>query len=696
MSSSDLDSEAVGHTREDSDSVNSGTLSSLTKEDGVLVKPQRARSWVWAYFRKYSKDCPQKEHFVFCEVCENDVKYGASQSPQKMISHMFYHHRDLLAQFHPDILADLSKKSKMRSSMKSSAAPSPMARERKRWRHVEPEEETRPVVKQHILRSYINWVTTSYKPIAMCDSPSFQSFWTLLGDVRLSSADVLAGEYLLVAFPLELDVIYCIVELSAVQDELKEAVAEVLRKQSFSVAVEAIENAESARFMHLTCHYVSDNFKMETHTLSCEYTAINWPPEVSSHILKAMDSLKISKGNLCSITSLESSNIEQITFSPSQLVVKVNCMAEILYDITSDLTLSGEEFSGIHSALRMAQKCFYSFQRNHHHRDKLHELGLSAVVLEFGEKTVEELSYSSWWINWNVWSTLRQLKSYYQQFDFLKEEYTFLSEEQWRLCEVYHAAISPMAAVLEEILNGGDSINQYISSVPCFVCHIKRELQRKLPNSDPILIHLCDHFLKKLSDHFRWIGTSDYPIEWNDLSGASLVAAALDPRFKGLQGVSSGTTALVWAKIKELAQGEMNETNPLRPSEYLNLGVFSSMTEEVSSESPVEREIRQYIAETPLYVNAIIDGKKSFSNPLQWWKERSIIYPRLAVLVRRWLCIPAFSKLPELFYCPNADKFMDLNQRSELPSSTLGNVVFVGDTLNLITDKDTLSRILKP
>ena len=469
--------------------------------------------------------------------------------------------------------------------------------------------------------------------------------------------------------------------------ELKILIAKILRKEYFAISVEVIENIEEAKFMHLTCHFISDQFNRETLTLSCEYTKLNWPPEVSSSALKVIDSLKLSLNCLCSLTSLQSIHIKEILVSPARPVVRVNCLAEILMEIVN-VSLSHIEFPGLSYALYKAQQCFISFRSNDENREKLKELGLSELASEFCEKSIDELYYSTWRLYWNIWATVRQLKPVYAQFyEFLDEECACLSDEQWRLCEAYHAAVVPIAAVLEEILNGSNFI--HISAIPYFVFYIRSELNKIPSDSDPTLILLRDSLLKKVFAYFNWTETSDDSPAWNDYSRASLFAAALDPRFKSLQGLSADSQAFIWANIKALLDGELSETVPPQSTDSQNVGVFSSMVQDSSSSgSPVEREIRRYRAETPLHVNAIIDGKKSFSDPLQWWKGRDIIYPRLAALARRWLCIPAFSKAPELFYCAYSERGDDLRRRNELPSSTLGSIVFVGDCLNLLKSDD--------
>ena len=62
----------------------------------------------------------------------------------------------------------------------------------------------------------------------------------------------------------------------------------------------------------------------------------------------------------------------------------------------------------------------------------------------------------------------------------------------------------------------------------------------------------------------------------------------------------------------------------------------------------VLKELMDYRAEKKLKLIAKWDNKDpqkaiEYSNPLEWWEQRQTLYPTLAALARRILCIPATS-----------------------------------------------------
>ncbi|ELP89153.1 hypothetical protein EIN_485250 [Entamoeba invadens IP1] len=66
---------------------------------------------------------------------------------------------------------------------------------------------------------------------------------------------------------------------------------------------------------------------------------------------------------------------------------------------------------------------------------------------------------------------------------------------------------------------------------------------------------------------------------------------------------------------------------------------------------PDPTDIRQLvIKEVEKYLNAGFVDKKSFFNPLEWWKEHSCDYPLISRLVPKYLCLLASSLSSERLF----------------------------------------------
>ena len=125
------------------------------------------------------------------------------------------------------------------------------------------------------------------------------------------------------------------------------------------------------------------------------------------------------------------------------------------------------------------------------------------------------------------------------------------------------------------------------------------------------------------------------------------MAAALDPRFKldwcftDFERQSNTFLIRLGKSVNlNLASGSNPESSSHSPpKKRIKLFSFMSSTREIPrSELSLENEVKDYFAD------AILEEEK---DQLQFWKTKESLFPTLATLAKKYLCVPASSALVE-------------------------------------------------
>lgn len=139
-------------------------------------------------------------------------------------------------------------------------------------------------------------------------------------------------------------------------------------------------------------------------------------------------------------------------------------------------------------------------------------------------------------------------------------------------------------------------------------------------------------------------------------SNLTMVTSLLDPRMKskppGAQIPSPSQTASSSPKEKPSSstttEASDTEIKPLLPA---------NVTEDaMSCDSLTMDELGRYL-ET--------DVVAASEDPLLWWKNNETVYPRLAGLARKYLCIPANAIAPSRIFSPDGETELDKRNRVE-------------------------------
>lgn len=164
----------------------------------------------------------------------------------------------------------------------------------------------------------------------------------------------------------------------------------------------------------------------------------------------------------------------------------------------------------------------------------------------------------------------------------------------------------------------------------------------------------------------------------------SLIASALDPRYKTLDFIPEENRAVVWKRIQEeipseavadleaetLGTASANIEHPSkkakRKEDEVKSGLdilFGAANEVSSSGQRPEDELKAYQHDRTI---------SRAEDPLAWWKANETKYPRLAILTRRYLSITATSVPSERVFSVAG---LILNKRRSALSAEHANIL---------------------
>ncbi|XP_042604539.1 E3 SUMO-protein ligase ZBED1-like isoform X2 [Cyprinus carpio] len=172
------------------------------------------------------------------------------------------------------------------------------------------------------------------------------------------------------------------------------------------------------------------------------------------------------------------------------------------------------------------------------------------------------------------------------------------------------------------------------------------------------------------------------------------IASLVDPRFKTryikddkVEAVKSRAVAQMLDECQSTSQaapavpsislrGGKGDGAAATPAKLqkMTLGSFfkksytkSTATSDLTEQQAIEAELNGYLQ---------VPDADSETNPLEWWKINSAIYPRVSLLAKRYLCIPATSSPSERAFSTGGN--IVSCHRAALKPDTVDRLVFSG------------------
>jgi hypothetical protein len=310
-----------------------------------------------------------------------------------------------------------------------------------------------------------------------------------------------------------------------------------------------------------------------------------------------------------------------------------------------------------------------------------------------------------------------------------------LSDQQWKDIEQFLIILKPFM-LAQRLLEGEKYVT--ISLVPTIIFHIRQQLIAASVNED-FSQHI--RFITKsllVSFNAQWGDGSDGTVFSQEqqeghgrrhklLPVLTLAAARIDPRTKDSVGfggdidrrrLDSWIIRRMVEVDKEKREEEQQETSlptaaaPLQRRAGANVDQFARLfssnpvpdrAEEEETGIPnnilrmrrrgpdwEEMAVLDAKAELRLYLNEDVllrvvenaDGRHIEQNPLEWWKSKASKFPRLAVLARKWLCIPATSAPSERVF--STGNLTVARDRAQLYAANAETLIFLYDAWPII------------
>ncbi|XP_062403782.1 E3 SUMO-protein ligase ZBED1-like [Sardina pilchardus] len=433
-----------------------------------------------------------------------------------------------------------------------------------------------------------------------------------------------------------------------------------------SLTTDCWTSRSTQSFMSVTCHFLED-FTMVSCLLDCfQFSERHTADNLSEHLLRIAREWGIQDKVVACVTD-GASNIT-LAIKKCQWT-HLHCFAHTL-----NLIVRGR---GLKNLAETVEKVKHIV--DHFHRSSLSAEKLRATLAQMGLPDLKLLQDCP--TRWN--STFYMLKRFVRLKDaiittlaLVNSAMSTLTHEEWVAIEEACDVLQPFEEVTVEI--SGES---YVTASKVIL--LARGLQKITASrirsgcfNQPVVQELLSGLNAEMSKRFR-------RIEFNNFLAES---SMLDPRFKRkaftdddaanevIQGL---TNAAAQVTISSSSQQDAlaEQGAAARPIEASQVwGDFdeqvSGLVSHISAHTEATLEIRSFLQE------ALIPRS---CNPLIWWKNRALVFPRLTRLVIERACVVATSVPSERVFSKMGQIISE--RLSRLTPSKAHNIVFLNANL---------------
>lgn len=589
------------------------------KQPPTLVKPPHAIKAVWQYFKIYHPQMyPHKKVMAVCLLCYDEskhldathaeVNYGESKSTSKLTQHIKSKHRYLLDKIHYD------DEEYSRIHKSSSHSIRPKATSHSNTHSMD------NVIQEKLLK----WIISTYPSYSFFDQMEWKDLMlTLNNKVEIPTSHTLS------------------MAITQRCESIEGYIQTAIQHQKLTFSIEQFTTCMHDSYAVISVHWIDEAWKSQQLTLACKKLTPSFT--LQDMLSYAMEHYRLRFEDVVVIVYDSYSILQQMKNISIHSHVCINSIIEAILQ----QLMTKEMKAAIQSALHLMSDLKYS-------DEKLK--ALKEIQRSEGAAIKEVMCYgdSVWWLLHASLGRLQELKPYLQELDQRKYIHN-LNATEWDLIEQSCQIFEPFI-ILQQYYDSEKYVS--ISMMPILINKMKERL-----------IHLSDTlarpdilkvFSQTLQQHLEAHPHHPSSMMLSDqIPPMMLFAAALDPRTKSLNGIPEENKDAIWSQIYNQMQEIQSD-----PEDELSLSIkilpdlgnprdehdiFSDLLDK-STTTPstityrsCQMELQDYKAEPLLVAYSKKDDVKVYHDPLAWWRDKALLYPRLAVLARKILAIPTTS-----------------------------------------------------
>uniref|UniRef100_H3ACA1 HAT C-terminal dimerisation domain-containing protein n=1 Tax=Latimeria chalumnae TaxID=7897 RepID=H3ACA1_LATCH len=216
------------------------------------------------------------------------------------------------------------------------------------------------------------------------------------------------------------------------------------------------------------------------------------------------------------------------------------------------------------------------------------------------------------------------------------------------------------------------------------------EAQRELEGDEYPTLNLVILWFEKLKRHCQPL-SSDTPVVWllkkAEIHDLHMIALFLWPKFNQFQTLSNHECEEVYSKVRRLIKNFTGAEYQRPQSNVIIVDIDNDVPGPAAAPTVAKKALTDFDEwenvhddeglllhdEVQQYTQKVI--MENEQDLLNWWKEHSIVYPKLSMLARSVLCIPTSSSSSERNFSV-AGRMID-QRRSVLKPLTVDSILFL-------------------
>ncbi|KAK6182220.1 hypothetical protein SNE40_009950 [Patella caerulea] len=446
-------------------------------------------------------------------------------------------------------------------------------------------------------------------------------------------------------------------------DQVQEEISEAL---FFAGTTDLWSSRTMEPYMSYTVHYVDKDWNLQSRHLQTVFFPDDHTGENLAHGLKdTLDSWGLKEENQVCLTTDNGSNIVKATQLNNWQ--RLQCFGHRLHLAVN----SGLKDDRIDRAIMITKKVVSSFSYSYKKKRELEKKQIEAELPKHSLITACDTRWGS--TQKMIERFLEQERAVQQVLSADRKSVSLIPN--WQTIEVLecvNSAISPLAE-FTDALSGEKHVS--VSMVMPVIALLNDDILSPKPEDVALTTEIKTRILKYMNEKYK-----------DESSRALLnIATFLDPRFKNkflTDEEKFDTMTKLKLEILEplepivATEGENLEDSPAKKLCLGNLFKRRDRIQETNKDlTPgeiINSEIERYLALPNIDYN---------SEPLQWWKEHLIIFPKLSSVVKKFLCIPATSCASERLFSVSGQ--IVSCKRTCLKPDKVDQLVFLSKNLRL-------------